>query len=119
MSTADTLAFTGCYKQTKSCTEWPDLGVAVEYNSSLYHTGTAAITRDANRNNVIESKGKSVFVLTWHSVSDAQAFENTVELIRSMAGLKDRTTVNRRKFLAARRVLRECVLPTLDGLEWQ
>ena len=63
---------------------WPDQGVAVEYDSTLCHTGAARIARDAARRNALESLGLTVVTATWRQVANVRedALDDVISVTR-------------------------------------
>ena len=60
---------------------WPEHGVAVEYDSTLCHTGAERIAQDASRRNALESLGLTVVTATWKQVSDYREYNRFARIL--------------------------------------
>ena len=69
---------------------WRDKGVAVEYDSTLCHTGAERIAEDAARRNVLESLGLTVVTATSKQVTNFQAYNRLVRILTSHLGTRVR-----------------------------
>jgi len=61
---------------------WPDEKVAVEYDSNLFHTGSAHITEDSKKRNALKAMGIGVITVTTQQIYDKREFETVA---RSLA----------------------------------
>lgn len=71
---------------------WRDQGVAVEYDSTLCHTGAERIARDASRRNMLESLGLTVVTATWRQVENFQEYNRFAHILAGHLGTKVRPT---------------------------
>lgn len=69
---------------------WPDQGVAVEYDSTLCHTGAARIARDAARRNALESLGLTVVTATWRQVANVREYNRFARILAGHLGTRIR-----------------------------
>ena len=91
---------------------WPEYALDVEYNGKS-HEEDSSKTHDALRNNIIQSKGTMVIVLTWDSVFKVERFDQSVQMIVKRMRIRYRHRIGKAKFVIARNDLRQCVMPTL------
>lgn len=92
---------------------WPEFHLDVEYDGKDSHDWTKR-ARDARRNNIIQSQGTTVFVLTWETVFRVEEFERDMQLILNKMHIRSRTRVSKQKFVRARKELRSHVMPMLS-----
>lgn len=71
---------------------WPDKRVAVEYDSTLCHTGATRIANDATRRNAIESLGFTVITATWPQVKNYREYTRLVHILAGHLGTRIRPT---------------------------
>lgn len=71
---------------------WPDQKVAVEYDSTLCHTGATRIAEDAARRNALESLGLTVVTATWRQVSDYSEYNRFARILAGHLGGRIRPT---------------------------
>ncbi len=69
---------------------WRDKGVAVEYDSTLCHTGAERIAHDAARRNVLESLGLTVVTATWRQVANFREYNRFAHILAGHLGAKIR-----------------------------
>lgn len=69
---------------------WRDKGVAVEYDSTLCHTGAERIANDASRRNMLESLGLTVVTATWRQVENYQEYNRFVHILAGLLGTRIR-----------------------------
>jgi len=60
---------------------WPDKDVAVEYDSNLFHTGSAHITDDSKKRNALKAMGIGVITVTTQQIYDNSEFEMAARTI--------------------------------------
>lgn len=60
---------------------WPDKRVAVEYDSTLCHTGAERIAEDVSRRNALEALGFIVVTATWKQVTSYQEYNRFVRAL--------------------------------------
>ena len=60
---------------------WPDKRVAVEYDSTLCHTGAERIADDASRKNTLEALGFTVVTATWKQVENYQEYNRFAQIL--------------------------------------
>lgn len=65
---------------------WRAAKVAVEYNSTLYHTGEDAILHDSERMNDMAAFGVDVLVVTRPQIADPNRMETVAEIVSKMLG---------------------------------
>ncbi len=88
---------------------WPDQGVAVEYDSTLCHTGAARIARDAARRNALESLGLTVVTATWRQVANVREYNRFARILAGHLG----TRIRRCYYRSANRLSGEAAKPSL------
>lgn len=71
---------------------WRDKGIAIEYDSTLCHTGSERIANDASRRNILESLGLTVMTATWRQVTNYQEYNRFVRILSSHLGVRVRPT---------------------------
>lgn len=71
---------------------WRDKGVAIEYDSTLCHTGSTRIANDASRRNALESLGFTVMTATWKQVANYQEYNRFVHILSGHLGTRTRHT---------------------------
>ncbi len=69
---------------------WPDERVAVEYDSTLCHTGAERIAEDAARKNALEALGFTVVTATWKQVENYQEYNRFVKALAKLLGTRVR-----------------------------
>lgn len=69
---------------------WPEQNVAVEYDSTLCHTGPTRIAADAARRNALESLGLTVMTATWRQVANRQEYERFARILAGHLGARIR-----------------------------
>lgn len=87
---------------------WPDKRVAVEYDSTLCHTGAERIAEDASRKNALETLGFTVVTATWKQVSDFQEYNRFARTVAKHLGTRIRpscTDYSARQFALRRELL--------------
>lgn len=86
---------------------WRDKGVAVEYDSTLCHTGAQRIAEDASRRNALEALGLTVVTATWHQVANYQEYNRFARILAGHLGARVRPACSDypRKQLELRRQL--------------
>jgi hypothetical protein len=83
---------------------WPDLDLAVEYDSDHFHTGAERIASDSKRRNSLALIGIVVITVTSRQIRSIVEFE---KVARQIAGNMDRRLqVKSPQFLKAQRELR-------------
>lgn len=65
---------------------WPEQNVAVEYDSTLCHTGAERIAEDASRRNALESLGFTVLTATWRQVKNRQEYLRFARILACRLG---------------------------------
>lgn len=60
---------------------WPEKKVAVEYDSTLCHTGAERIAEDAARRNALESLGLTVVTATWRQVENYREYNRFARIL--------------------------------------
>ena len=65
---------------------WPDKGIAVEYNSNQFHTGSTHITDDAKKSNTLTAMGIRVIPVTAQQIFDNYEFERVARVIAKRLG---------------------------------
>lgn len=65
---------------------WPEARVAVEYDSTLCHTGATRIAEDASRRNALESLGLTVVTATWRQVTDYREYNRFARILAGHLG---------------------------------
>jgi len=65
---------------------WPDKGIAVEYNSNQFHTGSTHITDDAKKSNTLTAMGVLVIPVTAQQIFDNYEFERVARVIAKRLG---------------------------------
>lgn len=71
---------------------WREKGVAVEYDSTLCHTGAERIAGDASRRNALESLGLVVVTATWRQVTNYREYNRFVRILTGHLGTRVRPT---------------------------
>lgn len=71
---------------------WPERNVAVEYDSTLCHTGATRIAEDASRRNALESLGITVLTATWRHVANRQEYLRFARILAAHLGTRMRPT---------------------------
>lgn len=86
---------------------WRDRGVAVEYDSTLCHTGAKRIAEDASRRNALEALGLTVVTATWRQVANYQEYNRFARILAGHLGTRIRPACSdySRKQLELRRQL--------------
>jgi len=74
---------------------WPQAGIAVEYDSDMYHTGATRIARDSIRRNALIDADVIVLTMTSQQLYNWQELENTVRQVANKLGRRIRTATNR------------------------
>ena len=69
---------------------WPDGGVAVEYDSDMFHTGSERIARDSERRNALSYLGISVVTVTRRQVMSAVGCDRIARLLEKHLGIAGR-----------------------------
>lgn len=69
---------------------WPDKRVAVEYDSTLCHTGSERIADDASRKNTLEALGFTVVTATWKQVENYQEYNRFAQILARHLGTRIR-----------------------------
>lgn len=69
---------------------WQDRNVAVEYDSTLCHTGATRIAEDASRRNTLESLGLTVVTATWKQVTDYREYNRFARILAGHLGRRIR-----------------------------
>lgn len=69
---------------------WRDQGVAVEYDSTLCHTGAERIANDASRRNALESLGLTVVTATWRHVTNYKEYNRFARILAKHLGTRIR-----------------------------
>ena len=69
---------------------WRDEGVAVEYDSTLCHTGATRIAEDASRRNALESLGFTVVTATWRQVANYREYNRFARILAGHLGSRIR-----------------------------
>jgi very-short-patch-repair endonuclease len=69
---------------------WPDLRLAIEYDSSSHHTGIHAIVRDSDRRSMLGLLGVNVIAVTGGQVFDVRALDRIALLISKQMGRRMR-----------------------------
>lgn len=69
---------------------WKDKKVAVEYDSTLCHTGATRIAEDASRRNALESLGFTVVTATWKQVTDYREYNRFARILAGHLGRRIR-----------------------------
>lgn len=69
---------------------WPDGGVAVEYDSDMFHTGSERIARDSERRNALSYLGISVVTVTRRQVMSAVGCDRIAHLLEKHLGIAGR-----------------------------
>lgn len=89
---------------------WPDQGVAVEYDSTLCHTGAERIAQDAQRRNALESLGITVVTATWQQVANYREYNRFVRILARHLNSRIRPSCSDypRRQLALRSELLDC-----------
>lgn len=88
---------------------WPDKLVAVEYDSTLCHTGAERIADDASRKNALEALGLTVVTATWKQVVDFQEYNRFARSVAKHLGARIRpacTDYTARQFALRRELIR-------------
>ena len=65
---------------------WPDKGIAVEYDSNQFHTGSTHITDDARKRNTLTAMGVRVISVTAQQIFDNDEFERAARVIAKRLG---------------------------------
>ncbi|OUO86539.1 hypothetical protein B5F40_14980 [Gordonibacter sp. An230] len=65
---------------------WPEQGLAVEYDSDRYHTGSARIAGDSRRRTALALGGLSVVTVTRIQLFDARQFDEVARLLAKRMG---------------------------------
>jgi len=60
---------------------WPDHGLAVEYDSTQFHTGSAHIADDSRKRNSLALMGVKVITVTTRQLYDERDFEKATSII--------------------------------------
>lgn len=87
---------------------WPAFRLAIEYESDLYHTGSARITSDSKRRAALELANVSVVTVTSGQVFDARAFDEVARALVKRMG--KRLRISQTGWLTRRYDLRSQVL---------
>lgn len=69
---------------------WRDQGVAVEYDSTLCHTGAERIANDASRRNALEPLGLTVVTATWRHVTNYKEYNRFARILAKHLGTRIR-----------------------------
>ncbi|RDB63871.1 hypothetical protein C1878_03520 [Gordonibacter sp. 28C] len=69
---------------------WPGEKVAVEYDSTLCHTGATRIAEDAARRNALESLGLTVVTATWRQVTNYREYNRFARILAGHLGTRIR-----------------------------
>jgi len=87
---------------------WPDLNLAVEYDSDQFHTGADRIASDSKRRNALISAGIVVITVTRQQIRNAIEFEKAAKLLAS--NMDKRLRYKNPGFAKAQRELRSQLL---------
>ena len=85
---------------------WPDAGVAVEYDSDMFHTGADRIAYDSKRRTDLASLGITVVTVTNQQIRSIVEFERVAKLLAAKMSKRLRCNENS-GFLQAQRELRK------------
>lgn len=69
---------------------WADKRVAVEYDSTLCHTGAQRIAEDASRKNALKALGLTVVTATWKQVKNYQEYNRFAQILAKQLGTRIR-----------------------------
>lgn len=87
---------------------WPDVNVAAEYDSDMFHTGAERISSDSRRRNTLASIGILVITVTNQQIRSIVEFGKIAHLLAASMG--KRLRYKKQGFLAAQRKLRGLLL---------
>ena len=65
---------------------WPDYGLAVEYDSALFHAGQKQIAEDSQKRTALAMMGVMVLTVTKQQIYDEKEFEKTTRAIATCLG---------------------------------
>ncbi|WP_204217296.1 hypothetical protein [Gordonibacter sp. An230] len=98
---------------------WPEKRVAVEYDSTLCHTGAERIAEDASRKNALEALGFIVVTATWKQVENYREYNRFAKALAKHLGGRIRPACSdfpARQF-ALRRELLEPIRPSFPSAQ--
>ena len=87
---------------------WPEINLALEYDSDFYHTGADRIAGDSKKRLDLAMIGIDVITVTGRQIQDVATFESLARLIARKTG--KRLQYNELRFTQARRELRKLLL---------
>jgi len=87
---------------------WPDYGVAVEYDSDLFHTGSTRIADDSKRRNTLALMGVTVITVTKQQLYSSRELEKVTKILAGF--LEKRLKYKNPGFSIAHRELRNQLL---------
>ena len=69
---------------------WEKEGVAIEYDSDVFHTSTESLRRDSARRKALEASGLNVLTLRSRDFGDFKTLFDNVCVLRQRLGMRNR-----------------------------
>lgn len=88
---------------------WPDANLCVEYDSTMFHTGSKRISEDSARRNALAFRGVSVVALTAGQVFNLAELDKAAYLLAKILGV--RLSLSSPDFKSRQKALRSALLP--------